>query len=530
MGLNHVCLRGIRKETEMKLYRVSTLLLAGSLFGLAACRPVTSGLVTPAPAMPTIVEYNIPTKGAHAGGIKVGPDGALWFSESGANQIGRITVDGEISEYPVPTKFGIINEKGYVALGPDGAVWFNEDQAKKLGRIAPDGSMTEFEMPPGVSIVREIVAGPDNTLWATATDANKIINLDTDGKLLAEYPLPKTDSWPAGMVLAPDGAFWFVETQADQIGRITMDGKITEYPLPTPGGYPIRITVGPDNALWFGLYEGHKVGRISLDGEITEFDVPGMQPVGLAAGPDGAIWFASPVSGEIGRLTTEGELTKLSVPTSGAMPYHIVLGPDGNLWFTEQYGNKIGQIKLPAASAGQAATAISSSRFKLPMTFAVKTDWTVTEDYSDIVTVRHQPTATEISFNLVTTAEVSDPFSPDGKRIPFPEDFTRWIQEDPDFAVEAPMPVTVAGYSGVQIDVTPTWTSSTAHTKPFLHLKSLDWNLVTDPEKWRFIMLDDVEGERVLVLQILPPDAFEQGTEVAQELLNTLYIAPALGD
>ena len=181
--------------------------------------------------------------------------------------------------------------------------------------------------------------------------------------------------------------------------------------------------------------------------------------------------------------------------------------------------------KIPTHTA-QAAARLSSSQFKLPMTFAVNADWSIAEDYGDLVTVRHKPTATDLAFNLVTTAEVADPLDPEGKRVPFPEDFMSWIQGHPDFAAGAPAPVTVAGYPGVRVDVTPIWTSNTAHKKAFLRLKSTGWNLVTDPEKWRFIMLDDVEGERVLVLQISPADAFDQGTRVAQELLKTLNIAP----
>ena len=58
----------------------------------------------------------------------------------------------------------------------------------------------------------------------TATEANKILKLSTEGEVLAEYPLPAPDSLPAGMVAGPDGAFWFIERGANQVGRITLDG------------------------------------------------------------------------------------------------------------------------------------------------------------------------------------------------------------------------------------------------------------------------------------------------------------------
>ena len=50
----------------------------------------------------TITEFPIPTAGSAPYSITVGPDGALWFTENGANQIGRITTAGVITEFPLP--------------------------------------------------------------------------------------------------------------------------------------------------------------------------------------------------------------------------------------------------------------------------------------------------------------------------------------------------------------------------------------------------------------------------------------------
>lgn len=327
----------------MKLFRLSTLLYVALLSALVACQPVTRR-----PELPTLIEHKIPTHAAHAGGIAVGSDGALWFVETGTNQIGRITTDGVVTEYPVPTEDAIDPTQGFVGLGPDGAIWFNEDLANKVGRITPAGAITEFALPEGTGGIRQMVAGPDGNLWVTASFVNKIFKLNTAGELLAEYTMPTAESRPVGMVVGPDGAFWFVLNGANAIGRMTLDGAITEYAIPTAESFPIRITVGPDNALWFTMYRANKVGRISLTGEITEFAVPDMGPVGITTGADGAIWFTGYQSTEIGRLTTDGVLTRIAVPTYAAVPYQIVAGPDGNLWFTEQQGNQIGQIKLPA--------------------------------------------------------------------------------------------------------------------------------------------------------------------------------------
>src|SRR6266516_4831601 len=55
-------------------------------------------------AAPFINEYPVPTSNAQPYDITVGPDGALWFTETAnaVNQIGRMTIGGDVTEYPVP--------------------------------------------------------------------------------------------------------------------------------------------------------------------------------------------------------------------------------------------------------------------------------------------------------------------------------------------------------------------------------------------------------------------------------------------
>jgi virginiamycin B lyase len=56
----------------------------------------------------------------------------MWFTETAYDHIDRITRDGHMTRYQVPTKgsapYGI-------AAGPDGAMWFTERNQHKIGRI-----------------------------------------------------------------------------------------------------------------------------------------------------------------------------------------------------------------------------------------------------------------------------------------------------------------------------------------------------------------------------------------------------------
>lgn len=91
----------------------------------------------------TFTEFPLAT-GTNPFDIVVGPDGALWFTEfgtfapsgivGGGQRIGRITTSGVISEFAIPTPN---SHPTGIAVGPDGALWFGEGTANNIGRLLP---------------------------------------------------------------------------------------------------------------------------------------------------------------------------------------------------------------------------------------------------------------------------------------------------------------------------------------------------------------------------------------------------------
>lgn len=153
-------------------------------------------------------------------------------------------------------------------------------------------------------------------------------------------------------------------------------------------------------------------------------------------------------------------------------------------------------------------TMSSPKTLKLPMSLRYGGDWQVRYDLPSKFAIEHQHNF-GLSFYVVTDAKLVDPM--DGHLIPFPEDFLSWLKSDPDFSAVTSTPVTVAGIEGLQIDATPIWKSA-ATQKYFLSLSGKIWlnaegqpdgeNIVTDPEQWRFILLNHVNGERLLMILI----------------------------
>ena len=79
-----------------------------------------------------IREFAVPTAGSVPLEITKGPDGAIWFTEVNANQIGRISRADKIREYPIPTA-----NSGPIAItaGPGCTLWFTEANANQIGQV-----------------------------------------------------------------------------------------------------------------------------------------------------------------------------------------------------------------------------------------------------------------------------------------------------------------------------------------------------------------------------------------------------------
>jgi virginiamycin B lyase len=362
-----------------------------------------------AAAAQTINEFPIPTASSFPVGITGGPDGAVWFTENGGNQIGRITVAGMVTEYALPT---VNSEPNAIAAGSDGALWFTEHGCAgcspavpgKIGRITTAGVVTEFAIPSGFPPVA-ITGGPDGALWFTEVNCvngmigplpaqvcSGMIGRITTAGNITEYSVPQNSFYNIitlnGIAAGADGALWFNLWQHNStrcgvgcspfeeldIGRTTTAGMTTEFGTAVAANGSFGIAAGPDGALWFtelggqfGLSTGpHHIGRITTAGAVTQYPLPSTSgtPTGITSGPDGALWFTEQGCGactpvvpdKIGRITTTGVISEYVVSTANSSPSGITTGPDGALWFTENGGNKIGRFTIATLTVAETGT------------------------------------------------------------------------------------------------------------------------------------------------------------------------------
>ena len=234
----------------------------------------------------TMTEFPLPTSGRNEmyphpdpgsevfpRGIMAGPDDAMWFVESGADQIGRITTDGVITEYPLPTRGTVKSWPTRLTPGTDGALWFYETYAGKLGRIDPvTKAITEtpVELPPHTSM------------------------------------MGRPQYWD--MVQGPDGGFWFTD-EVKTIARVTTTGKLTRFGIAPPADGVRSMVAGPDGQLWFADQRSPAVFRMTTKGVVTRLWIPPGAPkayeslAGMVVAPDGSVWVAQPWANKITRLS-----------------------------------------------------------------------------------------------------------------------------------------------------------------------------------------------------------------------------------
>jgi virginiamycin B lyase len=286
-----------------------------------------------------------------------GADGALWYTESGYDWVGRIDPTSQVvAHFPiVGPATGIAGDNGNsdITAGLDGNVWFSEPTRDRIARITPRGVITEFALDPDHN-PEAITAGPDGNVWFVDNTHQRsqitIGRIAPDG-VITEFTrtLRPTDCCgdpgAVDITAGADGNLWFTESEYDRIGRITPNGTFTDFTTRDIGAVN-GIVAGPDGNVWFtdtsGVYPDNSHGgihRITPDGKIVNYR-SGLSgyPQDITRGPDGNLWFSlwdDSRGNHIGRITPQGKITEYRLRCQKCeLDGNIATGPDHNLWFT----------------------------------------------------------------------------------------------------------------------------------------------------------------------------------------------------
>lgn len=194
-----------------------------------------------------ITEFPIPTPNSDPYSIVSGPDGNFWFVGLRYNKIGKITPAGVITEFSVQAPKSATEEANGsqslakesspidITSGPDGNLWFTEYRGNQIGKISPQGVITEFPLPTARSYPNSITRGADGNLWFTESGGMNwnLIGRITPTGAITEFAIPTANSDPSHIISGADGNLWFGEYGIDaKIGKVSPAGVITEYSIP----------------------------------------------------------------------------------------------------------------------------------------------------------------------------------------------------------------------------------------------------------------------------------------------------------
>ena len=160
-----------------------------------------------------------------------------------------------ITEFPIPTANSYPDA---IAAGPDGNIWFTEPGQNQVARINPTTHViTEFPEPAGTGPLDSLVAAPDGFLYAIGrssiipTSDDPVspvvqINPATGAMTTVLFISAATDN-PGNIAVSPDGNLWFIEL--DGIGEINLTTGAENHYTNGPLFSPDTIAAGPDGAL-----------------------------------------------------------------------------------------------------------------------------------------------------------------------------------------------------------------------------------------------------------------------------------------
>ncbi|HVV36905.1 MAG TPA: hypothetical protein VHC63_09910 [Acidimicrobiales bacterium] len=295
---------------------------------------------------PKIVQYALARKNSYPQHIVAGPDGALWFTESNTNAIGRITTTGDIKEFQLTAPFQTPVD---IVVGPDNALWFTDANGTSVGRITTDGHVTAY--PTGWESYSPMVVGPDGALWFSTSAS--VANPSTASHVIRLTPAGNVTAFAVGdyaihdLVVGADGNIWGTETTGG-LWRITPAGVATRFLADRGFTVSSGIAKGPDGRLWFGYGVpggSQELGYLTPTGDFGHVALPANVGVWqMVFSPNGDLWFTTEDT-KIVRMTPAGDFTTYDVER----PCGITIGPDGNIWFTNDLGYSIGRIGIADA-------------------------------------------------------------------------------------------------------------------------------------------------------------------------------------
>jgi virginiamycin B lyase len=265
-----------------------------------------------------VTEWEVPSQ---VKDLALGPDSHIWYERDGG-WIGYVHNSGARTEWAIPPINGNVVQPYHLVAGPDGTVWFTASENVAGFSVSLVGHITTAGQPAivadfgGECGVPQIASGPDGNLWLPRPPGlcgrpetpQYVTRLTPQGKSTA-FPVPTSACCGglAGITSGPDGALWMIEDQAGVV-RMSTDGSANYYPACEAWNH---ITTGSDGALYFESFLGNYLGRITPSADVSCMFL-GKTPTNPTGDKAGNVWFSA-TAVDVSTGKTSGYIGKLVV-------------------------------------------------------------------------------------------------------------------------------------------------------------------------------------------------------------------------
>ena len=348
-------------------------------FMMISFLPLNVSAIPPDQKVAVLTTWSLPTYSNGTTDIVSDFAGNLYFTEAGANKIGRLeSVPNTITEWTLPiTNGGQSSGPTSIAFDPStGSIFYAVTGANKIGLLVPATNMiTEWTLPttngttpspttngttPSPTTNGGQSSGPTSiafdpttgSIFYAVTGANKIGLLVPATNTITEWTLPKKSDSNGFKDIVFDGveSIYFVGNNGNTIGKLgTSDNMFVEWSLPDKTANVTSLAFLFDGGVYFSEAGANKIGRLYSDtNTFTEWTLPttnGGQssgPTSIASDPStGSIYFSKPDANKIGRLVPP--INAITEWILDNKPLAITSTPGGSIYFIDELG-RIGRM------------------------------------------------------------------------------------------------------------------------------------------------------------------------------------------
>ena len=205
--------------------------------------------------------------------------GRIWITLLGTNQIAEYDPIGKtlVNLYNAPANGASLQG---ITTAPDGSIWFTETTAGRLGRISPcettSCSVTDYGPPPNVHVTFpiQLAVYSDGTVWFTDHGSSQFGSFNPSrgewrvfgiGYCSETYNPDCAVGFPNAISLDSDGKIWFSEHFAGRVAKYDQaTGSLTEYYVPaTTIPYIWWMWPGPGDLVWFTSLGLGEIGYVN---------------------------------------------------------------------------------------------------------------------------------------------------------------------------------------------------------------------------------------------------------------------------